>query len=87
MAQYDASLSSLKVTGHVESRLNQLLSEYDAVTRPVTLFLCACSQLCMQQSTARLNCRWSFACFFVVLMIARHDVFGIFVNFLVYNAL
>jgi len=44
-----ASLSSLKVTGHAESRLNQLWAKYDVRTRSVTSLLRACSRLYVQQ--------------------------------------
>jgi len=84
-----ASLSSLKVAGHVDSRLNQLSSEYDVDTRSATSLLVAFSRLYVQQyfqSAARLRAVDHLHVFFIVLIIARHGVFDIFVKFVISKA-
>jgi len=45
-------MSSLKVTGHIRSRLNRMWAEYDAGTCSATSLLSTCSRLYVQQQLA-----------------------------------
>ena len=76
---------------YFQSHLNQLWAKYDAGTCWATSSLRGFSWLATSnnnfKSAAWLNCRRSFERFFIVLIIASHVVFDIFVNFLIYKAL